>query len=185
MFSLEEEHAGQKHKEGGAKLNHAVGQGVAATGLKALLGLSFLKKLLRIFHVPLHTALGLHLLNQCRVSDLLNADGVIILVASNLSSGGAAGLIFQKVSPIHAGTHEVIISLCSDRRVVDIITAIVFLIGGAGAIAAVHVVVVGVLLFGVAEIEMRSREAPKSISNGHSSHSPDTCCHHGFFGKTC
>lgn len=160
MFSLEKEHAGQKHAEGGEKLNQAIAHRAAVIRLELLLGFSFLQKALRINHVLLYTAPGLYLLNECRVSDLLNADGVIILITSTLKSGGAATLIFQNASPIHTLTHEGLIRQSPWRKLVDIITAIVFFICGAGTITAVHVVVVVGLLFRVAETEMWTREAP-------------------------
>jgi len=63
LLSLEKEHAGQEHEEGGEKLNGSVGQRAAATWLQLWLRFSFLQKALRVFHVPLHAASGLQLLN--------------------------------------------------------------------------------------------------------------------------
>lgn len=135
--SLEKERAGEEQK-GGEKLNRAQAQRAAA--IPWLLLLLLLQKTLRVDHILFNAAPGLHLINQGGVTDLLDADGVVIPVSF------AAALIFQKVGTIHASIHELLIGLCSRRGLVDVITAIVPLISGLGAIMAVHVIVVVVFL---------------------------------------
>lgn len=135
-WSLEKERAGEEQK-GGEKLNHAEAQRAAAIPWLLLL---LLQKTLRVDHILFNAAPGLHLINQGGVTDLLDADGVVIPVCF------AAALIFQKVGTIHASIHELLIGLCSWRGLVDVITAIVPLISGLGAIMAVHVIVVVVFL---------------------------------------
>lgn len=168
-MSLEKERAGEKQK-GGEKLDGAEAQRAAA--IPRLL----LQELLGVGHVLLHAAPGLHLVDEGRVSDLLDAHGVVVLV-------GLAALVFQEIRPIHASIHEFLVGLCPRRRVVDVIAAVVFFVGGLGAVTVVHVVVVVVFLRGAAEAKMWPRETPKSISDGHSSYSTHAGCHHGFFGK--
>lgn len=176
--SLQEERAGEKQK-GGQKLNHAKAQSAAAIQrpLPLLLLLLLLQKALGVDHVLFHAAPGLHLVNQGGVPDLLDAHRVGIIV------GFAAALVFQKVGAIHASIHELLIRLRSWGGLVDVITAVVSFVGGLGAIAAVHVVVVVLFLRGAAEAKMRPRETSQSIANGHSSYSTHAGCHHGLFGK--
>lgn len=168
-MSLEKERAGQKQK-GGEKLDGAEAQRAAA--IPRLLR----QESLGVGHVLLHAAAGLHLINEGRVSDLLDAHGVVVRV-------GFAALVFQEIRPIHASIHEFLVGLCPRRRLVDVIAAVVFFVGGLGAVTVVHVVVVVVFLRGAAEAKMWPRETPKSITDGHSSYSTHPGCHHGFFGK--
>lgn len=165
MVLLQEEHAGQEHKDGGEKLNGAVAQRVTSALLGQVLRLSFLQEFLRVLHVLLYTTLGLHLINEGWVSDLLNADGVIIL----LVAPALTGPIFKRVALIHASAHELFVSLCSWRRPVDVVTAVIFFVCGLGAIMTVHVVVVVVFLLWAAETKMWSWEAPYSIPHSHTS----------------
>lgn len=168
-MSLEKERAGEKQK-GGEKLDGAKAQRAAA--VPRLL----LQELLGVVHVLLHAAPGLHLVDQGRVADLLDAHGVLVRV-------GFAALVFQEIRPIHASIHEVLVGLRPRRGLVDVVAAVVFFVGGLGAVTVVHVVVVVVFLRGAAEAKMWPRETPKSISHGHSSYSTHAGCHHGFFGK--
>lgn len=172
--SLQKERAGEKQK-GGQKLNRAEAQSAAAIHRPLLLLL--LQKALGVDHVLFHAAPGLHLVNEGGVPDLLDAHRVVILV------GFAAALVFQKVGAIHASIHELLVRLCSWGGLVDVITAVVSFVGGLGAIATVHVVVVVLFLRRVVELKRRPRETSQSVANSHSSYSTHAGCHHGLFGK--
>lgn len=178
--SLQKERAGEK-QEGGQKLNHAKAQSAAAIHralvLLLLLLLLLLQKALGVDHVLFHAAPGLHLVDQGGVADLPDAHRVVILV------GFAAALVVQKVGAIHAAIHELLVRLGSWGGLVDVITAVVSFVGGLGAIAAVHVVVVVLFLRGVVEVKMWLRETSQSVAKGHSSYSTRAGCYHGLFGK--